>query len=127
MNEPRAVESVAGELLVDGLQDLELHRVRVAEGAPGEGHRQSQLVSDGNRNVDNMQGSGSLSGLRFGACLVLKFALQRGRKESQCKFQNKAHRTFDPRNNYTPVYCVHVSFIRLLVCPTSFAYNWPEF
>ena len=27
----------------------------------------------------------------------------RGRKERECKFQNKAHRTFDPRINSTPV------------------------
>ena len=41
---PRAVESVSRELLVDGLKDLELHRIRVVEGAFGEGDRQPQLV-----------------------------------------------------------------------------------
>ena len=28
---------------------------------------------------------------------------ERGRKGSECKFQNKAHRTFDPSNTFSPV------------------------
>ena len=28
---------------------------------------------------------------------------ERGRKGRECEFQNKAHRTLDPRNNFTPV------------------------
>ena len=42
---------------------------------------------------------------RFSAYFVLKFAFQRGEGEKRegCKFQNKAHRTFHPRINSTPV------------------------
>ena len=29
---------------------------------------------------------------------------ERGRKGRECKLQNRAHRTFDIRNNFTPVY-----------------------
>ena len=51
----------------------------------------------------------------FSACFVRKFALQRGKGEkSECEFQNKAHRTFDPRNTYRPVHNIAV-----LGCPES--------
>ena len=42
-------------------------------------------------------------GQRFSACFVLFVSGgERGRKGRECKFQNKAHRTFHPKNNYTP-------------------------
>ena len=45
-------------------------------------------------------------GQRFSACFLLKFTYQRGEGEKgrECKFQNKALRTFDPRNALSPKY-----------------------
>ena len=41
----------------------------------------------------------------FCACYVMKLAFQRGEGErEECKYQNKEHRTFDPRNKLTPLY-----------------------
>ena len=56
--------------------------------------------------MNELQGSSHLLGPRFSACFVLKFAIQRGERASkgrEHKFQNKAHRTFDPRNTFSPV------------------------
>ena len=32
---------------------------------------------------------------------------ERGRKGRECKFRNKSHRTFDPKNTSTPLYTVY--------------------
>ena len=49
---------------------------------------------------------------RFSACFVLNLASQRerGRKGRECKFQNKAHRTFDPSSSSTQ----YISIVQIL-------------